>query len=280
VSGTGELGTMLRTWRDRMTPGQVGLPVNAPRRARGLRREELAVLTGISADYLVRLEQGRAAAPSAQVCAALARALRLSDTEQEHLFRLAGHADGAGIINRQIPASVRRLLDQLDDHPIAVYDAMWTLLTWNRLWAALLDDPSARDEAERNLLWQRFTGGSSRVVHTPDELARFEASLVGDLRAAAGRYPRDTRLHTLVAELRRVSERFRALWDANEIADHDQSTKAVEHPQVGRIEVDCDVLASLRGGLRVVIYTARPGTDAQSRLDLLAAIGTQAMTPS
>src|SRR5438477_8620329 len=199
---------MLRGWRDRMTPAQVGLAVNAPRRARGLRREELAVLAGISADYLVRLEQGRASAPSAQVCAALARALQLSDPEQAHLFQLAGHADGSGVISSQVPASVRRLLDQLDDHPIAVYDAMWTLISWNRLWAALLGDPSALDERDRNVLWRYFTGGPSRVTHNAAEQAAFEASTVADLRTAAGRYPDDRRLGSLITDLCRASDRF------------------------------------------------------------------------
>ena len=269
---------MLRTWRDRMSPGQVGLAVNAPRRTRGLRREELAVLAGISADYLVRLEQGRASNPSTQVCAALARALQLSDPEQAHLFRLAGHAGGDGVVSRQVPASVRRLLDQLDQHPIAVYDAMWTLISWNRLWAALLGDPSALDERDRNVLWRHFTGGPSRVTHTPAEQAAFEASTVADLRTAAGRYPADPRLAALVEDLCRASERFRTLWAAATVADHEQDTKVVEHPEVGRVALDCDVLATQRGDLRVVVYTARPGSDAQTRLDLLGAIGTQSMT--
>jgi len=269
---------MLRTWRDRMTPAQVGLAVNAPRRAQGLRREELAVLAGISADYLVRLEQGRASSPSAQVCAALARALQLSDPERAHLFRLAGHADGAGVASRLVPASVRRLLDQLDDHPIAVYDAMWTLISWNRLWAALMGDPSALDERDRNVVWRQFTDGSSRVSHTPAERAAFEASTVADLRTTAGRYPADRRITALVEDLCRASERFRTLWAAGTVADHEQSTKVIEHPEVGRVELDCDVLATQRGDLRVVVYTARPGSDAQTRLDLVGAIGTQAMS--
>ena len=275
--GARELGTMLRAWRDRITPEQVGLAVNAPRRARGLRREELAVLAGVSADYLVRLEQGRAANPSAQVCAALARALQLSDAEQSHLLRLAGHADAPGTIGRLVPASVRRLLDQLGDHPIAVYDAMWTLISWNRLWAALQGDPSGLGERDRNVLWRHFGGGPSRVAHDPAQLAAFEASSVADLRAAAGRYPDDPRLSALIDDLRKASGRFRALWAANAVADHDQDTKAVDHPLAGRLELDCDVLATQRGDLRVVIYTAAPGTDAQAKLDLIATIGTQDM---
>lgn len=272
-----QLGAMLRAWRDRISPAQVGLPVNAPRRAQGLRREELAVLAGVSADYLVRLEQGRASAPSAQVCAALARSLQLSDVEQEHLFRLAGHVDGNGILNRQVPASVRKLIGQLDDHPIAVYDAMWDLIIWNRLWAALRGDPSALDERERNVLWSHFVGGVRRAVYTPAERIAFEESLVGDLRTAIGRYPADRRLTLLVEDLSRASDRFRALWAANIVDRHDHASKIIDQPEVGRIELDCDVLTTQRGDLRIVVYTARPDGDAQAKLDLLATIGTQTL---
>jgi transcriptional regulator with XRE-family HTH domain len=280
VSGTADLGPILRAWRDRTAPTHVGIAVNAPRRTRGLRREELAVLAGISADYLVRLEQGRASAPSAQVCAALARALQLSDDEQAHLFRLAGHAGGTGVISRQVPASVRRLVDQLADHPVGVSDTMWTLISWNRLWAALLGDPSGRDERERNVVWRHFTGTPGRVVHTPAQRDAFEESSVADLRTATGRYPDDSRLRSLVADLRRESVRFRELWETYTVGAHEQATKAVEHPRVGRLELDCDVLTTQRGDLRVVVYTAPPGSEAREKLDLLGAIGTQSMAPS
>jgi hypothetical protein len=118
----------------------------------------------------VRLEQGRARTSSAQVCATLARALQLSDAEQAHLFRLAGHVDDSARIPRMIPASVRRIVDRLDGHAVGVYDAMWTLLSWNTLWAAVFGDPSGLDERERNTLWRHFTAGApARVRQSPDE---------------------------------------------------------------------------------------------------------------
>ncbi|HEX3787399.1 MAG TPA: helix-turn-helix transcriptional regulator [Pseudonocardiaceae bacterium] len=275
---THELGAVLRAWRDRLAPERAGLAVNAPRRASGLRREELAVLAGISADYIVRLEQGRASTPSAQVCAALARALQLSDAEQAHLFQLAGHTVDGRSISRFVPASVRRLLHQLDDHPVAVCDAMWTLISWNRLYAAVVGDPSALDDRHRNVLWRHFTGRPSRVSHSPAELAAFESSTVADLRTAAGRYPEDRQLAALITELSELSERFRTLWAARLVADHDQDHKTVEHPEVGSLDLDCDVLTTQRSDLRVVVYTAQPGSETQDKLDLLAAIGTQRMT--
>ena len=148
----------------------------------------------------VRLEQGRARTPSAQVCTALARALQLSDAEQAHLFRLAGHAHDTTRIPRMIPASVRRIVDRLDRHPVGVYDATWTLLSWNPLWAALFGDPSALDERARNTVWRHFTAGAmERVRQTPDEVRAFENSMVADLRATAGRHPDDPGLAALLA---------------------------------------------------------------------------------
>jgi transcriptional regulator with XRE-family HTH domain len=274
-----ELGTLLRGWRDRLAPADVGLAGSAPRRAAGLRREEVAVLAGISADYVVRLEQGRVASPSAQVCAALARALRLSDDEQAHLFRLAGHATGNGALSRLVPASVGRLLDQLDGNPVAVYDAMWTLLRWNRHFTALHGDPPGHDDPRgRNVLWRHFTGLPTRVRHTPAELVDFETSMVADLRAAAGRYPRDRALAALVDDLIEASPRFGTLWSQPTVVHHDQDHKIFDHPEVGPVEVDCDALTTQRGDLRVVVYSAAPGTDAHTKLALLATLGTQRLT--
>ncbi|PJT48366.1 XRE family transcriptional regulator, partial [Streptomyces albidoflavus] len=240
-----------------------------------LRREEVAVLAGVSVDYVVRLEQGRAAAPSAQVCAALARALRLSDTEQEHLFRLAGHAMEGGRISRLVPASVRRLVERTGERPVAVFDAMWDLLLWNPLWAALMGDFSALREADRNLLWLHFTSDSDCHIHGPGSPEALDASFVADLRRSAGRYPDDPRLHRLVERLSARSEPFRALWRRPEIAEHGPTVKRITHSEVGLLELDCDILRTHRGDLRIVTYSAEPGSPSDSKLALLAAIGTQ-----
>lgn len=280
MNGTGELAEMLRSWRSRLTPAQAGLAAHAARRTQGLRREELAVLAGVSIDYIVRLEQGRASTPSAQVCVALARALQLSDTEQAHLLQLAGHASGQGRISRLVPASVRRLLDRLDDNPIAVHDAMWTLMSWNTMWAALMGDPSAWDDKDRNLVWRHFTHCPTRSVFTPAEQDGFEISIVADLRLTAGRYPEDPQLHTLIQQLRRVSETFRSHWNAHVVADYAHAAKTIHHPEVGQLELDCDVLTTRHGDLRIVVYTAQPDSEAATKLALLATIGTQAMAPA
>ncbi|GHB26714.1 transcriptional regulator [Streptomyces clavifer] len=277
MSDSGELAAILRAWRERLTPHMAGLPANTARRTKGLRREELAVLAGVSVDYIVRLEQGRASAPSAQVCAALAQALQLGDTEQEHLFRLAGHATDGGRISRLVPASIRRLVERTGERPMAVFDAMWNLLLWNRLWATLAGDPSQVREADRNLLWLHFTGTSDCHLYGPGSAEALDASLVADLRRSTGRYPDDAQLRQLVARLDETSPRFRELWQRHEIAEHGPTIKRVVRSEVGTLDLDCDILTTQRQDQRILMYTAEPGSESDSKLALLATIGTQHM---
>jgi transcriptional regulator with XRE-family HTH domain len=274
----GELGAALRGWRDRVSPADAGLPAGRARRAPGLRREELALLAGMSADYITRLEQGRATAPSAQVLGALSRALRLSREEQDHLFRLAGQAPPrSGQISGQLTPSVQRLLDQLTGVPVGVNDAAWNLIAWNPLWAALTGDPSGKTGRDRNVLWGYFTGRHARVVRTAEETARFEESSVADLRSATARYPDDQDLRRLVADLRAASPRFEELWDSRVVGTHRDSHKTFDHPDVGLVTVDCDVLTVDGSDLRIIAYTAPPGSEAAEKLRLLSVIGVQAL---
>ena len=159
------LGAALRRWRDRLSPHDVGLPRRSGRRAPGLRREELAHLAGLSVDYVVRLEQGRATSPSAQVVATLARALQLQPPECDHAYRLAGLLPPApGTISTHVPAGVQRMLARLDEFPVGVFSADWTLLTWTPSWAALIGDPSARTPEQLNLVRAVFVDGPSGLA--------------------------------------------------------------------------------------------------------------------
>ncbi|NUS12955.1 MAG: helix-turn-helix domain-containing protein [Streptomyces sp.] len=271
---TTEFGHTLRRWRDRATPEAAGLTGGDRRRAAGLRREELAMLAGISVDYITRLEQGRSANPSEQVVEALGRALRLSGPEREQFFHAAGLVPpGRGTVPAYIPASVQRMLDRLSGVPVAVSDASWTLLLANPLYTALMGEYRGK---ERNAVWRTFLGsGGGWVVHTPRTLATLEVSQVASLRATAARYPADRRLRRLIAELRAGSERFAELWDARAVAEHDGSRKTVDHPQVGRVTLDCDLLQVEGSDLRVIVFTAEPGSQDAERLALLSVIGTQ-----
>jgi len=271
----GGLGALLHSWRDRLSPVDVGLPAGDGRRARGLRREELAALAGVSVDYLVRLEQGRAKRPSEQVAASLARGLQLSDAERDHLFMLAGLLPPSpGDVPSHIPPGVQRLVSRLGETPIAVFTASWDLLTWSPLWAALIGAPTTTGTVRPNLLRAHFTrtglGSSEMLLLTRSgRVEQFEASLVSDLRRVHGRYPGDRTVAALVSELLAASDRFRELWSSGDVSEHQSERKTVHNGLVGDVEVDCDVFTVAGTDLRIVAYTAAEGSEAAEKLDFL-----------
>ncbi|WP_205699585.1 helix-turn-helix transcriptional regulator [Conexibacter sp. SYSU D00693] len=273
-----ELARCLRTWRDRLSPAEVGLPAGGRRRAPGLRREELAGLAGVSLDYLARLEQGRATHPSASVVASLARALRLTDAERDHLQRLAGHApEGPGTIDRHLTPGVQRIVDRLADQPVLVMDAAWQVVAANPLAVALLGDWSGLPERERNVAWRHFGRFPICQVRTPEEDDRMAREIVADLHQVTARYPHDEPLRQLVADLRATCQRFAELWEARPVMPRHASRKTFDHPQVGLMTLDCDVLQTTNSDLRLVVYSAAPGSDDARALALLATIGLQDM---
>jgi transcriptional regulator with XRE-family HTH domain len=271
-----ELGSALRRWRDQVVPEMVGLPTSGRRRAKGLRREELAQLAGISVDYVTRLEQGRASHPSTQVIEALSRALRLSSDGRSHLFRLAGLVPpGPDTVSEYITPSVRRMLDRLTGSPVAVFDAAWTQLLANPLYTALMGEWHGSD---RNAVWRTFLGRGTRVRHTPESRAALRAGQVADLRRTASQYPADQRVRQLIAELRANSAEFDQLWESGAVGPHQSARKTIDHPEVGALTLDCDILSVAGSDLRIMIYTAEPGSQDAERLALLAVIGTQAFS--
>jgi transcriptional regulator with XRE-family HTH domain len=275
------LGEMIRTWRDRLPPSAVALPTGGrARRAAGLRREELAELAGVSVDYVVRLEQGRATAPSASVVGSLARALQLSGAERDHLYRLAHlvpPTDGA--ISDHIPPGVHRVLARLGDVAVAVYAADWQLIWWNRSWAALLGEPTGWPARLRNFARSRFPVDAAdpvRLARWPVievDRAAVDAAVVSDLRRATGRFPQDARLAELIRVLGEGNPRFAELWATGTVASHREDHKTIEHPSVGPIIVDCDVLTDGDSELKIVIMTAAPGSEDETKLRLAAIAG-------
>ncbi|PRY67457.1 helix-turn-helix protein [Glaciihabitans tibetensis] len=279
----GDLGSLLHSWRDRLSPVDVGFPAGAgagagagaARRAIGLRREELASLAGVSVDYLVRLEQGRARRPSTQVASALARALQLSDAERDHLFVLAGLLPPSpGEVPTHIPPGVSRLVARLGETPIAVFSAAWDLITWSPLWGALIGEPSADESVRPNLLRVHFRApGPAQtdpmILSRSGATARFEASLVADLRRVHGRYPGDRGVTALIKDLLATSPRFQELWASGDVSEHQSERKVVRNAIVGDIEVDCDVFTVAGTDLRIVAYTAATGSEAAEKLDFL-----------
>lgn len=273
------IGSYIQAWRHRLQPVDAGLPADSSRRTCGLRREELASLAGISVDYLVRLEQGRATNPSTQVLAALSRALQLTIEERDHLYTIAGQAlPRRSAMTSHMPPSVQRLVDRLADLPVAVYDPAWTIITWNAAWAGLMGDPSALSGRDRNLIWRTFTGKSTRVRKSDAEVDEFEANAVADLRRAVGTYPDDARLRQLVDELGKASSRFAKLWAERVVNTTGSNSKTIVHPEVGPITLDCDVLTVAGSDLRLVVYTAKPSSPDADRLRLVQVIGLQELS--
>ncbi|WP_157241197.1 helix-turn-helix transcriptional regulator [Catenuloplanes japonicus] len=253
-----ELGSALRAWRDRLSPADAGLPGTGRRRSPGLRREEVAELSGLSVDYLVRLEQGRAGRPSRRVAEALARALQLTETERDHLLRVAGIAPAAtNRVPRHVPPGVQRLVARLGEVPVAVFTAHWTLLTFNRPWQALL----GTSPVDGNVLHTIFAGGDlvPWPITSDRDPAEMAAAFVADLRAVRGRYPHDPELADLIAGLRVTSPAFAEAWDGGAIAEYRSERKTIHHP-AGPVTLDCDVLTVPGADLRVVAYTAAEGS--------------------
>ncbi|MBL1067685.1 helix-turn-helix transcriptional regulator [Streptomyces sp. 7-21] len=283
-----ELGAFLRSRRERIRPQDVGLPAGPRRRTPGLRREEVAVLAHISTEYYVRLEQGRAPRPSAEVLAGIAGALRLTDAESEHLHLLAGTAPSrTGRHRRDVRPSVLRLLERLPGTAAIVVSAVHEVLAWNDLAAALMEDFSRLTPRERNLAWRAFAGpaaertgpGDARLYGLSDG-SEFRRLAVASLRCALARYPADPDVARLVAELRETSSEFSRLWDQHEVRVAPMLTKTFHHPVVGSVTVDCDTLALTDRDQHLVLYSAPPGSRDAEALALLGVLGPAAAEES
>nr|WP_194818464.1 helix-turn-helix transcriptional regulator [Nocardia sp. XZ_19_385] len=277
-----ELAMVLRTARSRIKPADAGLAGGPRRQVPGLRREEVAQLAGLSVDYVVRLEQARGPKPSDQVLGALSRALRLSDSDRDLIFRLAGSdPPQAGRIPMAIRPSVLRLLDRMADLPALVLSAKSDVLAWNPLAAALFGDFSEWVPAQRNIMWQRFLGiGLDRLRMTPAEEAANAVDCVGCLRTVRAKYPKDPGLAQLIAELRSGSTRFDELWRAGRSGQLRSLTKTIAHPDLGTLTLDCDALLVPEADQTVVVYSAAPGTPSASALELLRVTGLQRFSPT
>ncbi|MFE7015513.1 helix-turn-helix domain-containing protein [Streptomyces sp. NPDC057651] len=261
------LGDFLRARRARVAPEHVGLSGGRRRRVRGLRREELAQLAGISVDYYVRLEQGRATQPSAEVVDALAGALGLDTAERGHLATLAGARRGPAPEARVSPM-LRRLLASMAGFPAFATNHRLDVVAWNALGAELiggLAEPARRD---RNNARYLFLDPASRVVHPEWEDRAAEA--VGQLRVWSGRYPDDTELAGLIAELTSHSAEFRRIWDSGEVVMCAAGRKRLRHPVAGLLALDFETLhvpaAPGETGLVVHVFNAGDGSEEAAAL--------------
>jgi transcriptional regulator with XRE-family HTH domain len=275
-----ELGAFLRTRRDRIRPGEVGLPQGPRRRVPGLRREEVAQLAGLSADYYTELERGSAKTgvqPSAQTLAALARALRLNGDERDHLFHLAERPipPSAHGPSAHVQPALLGLLDRLSNTPARVITDLHETLVENDLALTLLGRSPAHRGPAASLVYRWFTDPQAREIYPPEDHPHHSRVFVADLQAAAARRGRDAEVTKMVAVLRRRSEEFAALWDTHDVAVRRMDHKRIVHPMLGVIELDCHNLLSEDGRQRLLWFTAPPGSPGAEQLELLSVVGTQ-----
>ncbi|MCX5392824.1 helix-turn-helix domain-containing protein [Streptomyces sp. NBC_00094] len=274
-----ELSEFLRSRRARLKPQDVGLPeFGRHRRVPGLRREELAQLAGVSVAYYTRLEQGNGRNVSMEVLDAIARALRLSDTERAHLTHLAKPTvkkrQRAAIARPQrVRPGLAHLLDSMDGVPAFVLGRRLDILAWNRMARALLGDFAAWEPDERNMARMIFRDPNARDLYIDWECKAIE--VVSVLRLYAGCYPDDPQLLALVGELSVKSEEFRSLWAAHTVTDKGHGTKRLRHPLVGEMTLSYESLkvAGDDPDLVLVTYHAEPGSASADALRLLAQWG-------
>ena len=263
-----ELGNFLKARRARLSPEDFGMPRGARRRTPGLRREEVATLAGISADYYLRLEQGRNRNPSPQVLEALARVFGLDATATQYLLSLSAARPAAPRRPRRetVPPGIRQLLDVLD-LPAFVENRMFDVLAANRLATAL--SPATRPGENR--LRSVFLDAGEQDLH-PD-WARAAAGLVASFRASIGTDVEDPRIAQLVGELSLASEPFRQLWARHDVRALAGGPARMHHPQAGPLELRREKLSiGDSDGQLLVIYHAEPGSDSARSLALLGSL--------
>jgi MmyB-like transcription regulator ligand binding domain len=164
---------------------------------------------------------------------------------------------------------VQRILDRLADTPVAVFTASWDGILANSMWRALFGDPAERSGRDRNLVWRLFMSDRSLIARIPEEHQRFRSTMVSDLHDAAVRYPEDHDLAAMIRDLRTLSASFANLWDNYTVSRQLSGQKTIVSPAVGPVVLDCDILAAIDADLRIVVYTARPGTEDAEKLDQL-----------
>jgi len=272
------LADFLRRRRETLQPSDVGLPAGARRRAPGLRREEVAQLAAMSTDYYTRLEQRRGPQPSEQMLTSLARALRLSDDERDYLHRMAGHGAPDHVTgSAHVSPALLRVLDRLEDTPALVLSNLGETLVQNQLSAALLGDRSGFTGNDRSEFYRWFAHPETERLRYPEhDRERQSRAQVASLRVAHGMMGSRSRAGELVRALQKVSPEFAALWERHEVARRFEDHKTLIHPELGPIELDCQVLFTEDQSQCLLVLTAPPRSEGAEKLALLRVLGTQA----
>ncbi len=255
------LAAFLRTRRARLQPAEVGLPARSRRRTPGLRREEVAELANIGVSWYTLLEQGHDVHPSRQVLESLAQALRLTQAEEQHLFRLSGMERPSRMVREeaQITPALQRVVDALTPHPAFVIQRRWDVLTWNRAAELLFHFHEPYPPHSHNVVWRFFRREEARTFDLDWE--RQAHNLVAQFRADYARYPGDASFQELIADLQRSSPQFRLWWEQQDVRGLPDGPRAMQHPTLGLLEFDhVTFQTSSTADLRVKVYAASPET--------------------
>ncbi|SDE54280.1 helix-turn-helix transcriptional regulator [Glycomyces harbinensis] len=266
-----DLGKFLQARRARVNPAEVGLPEFDRRRVPGLRREELALLAGVSVDYYTRLEQGRAKRPSDQVLDAVARALRLDETTRAHLHRLAGNSRLSPVQSESgVRPSLQTMLAAIDSFPALIMNHRQDVLAANRLARLLYGGFGWDLESGPNFARLLFDDDSREFF--PDWATVCAGETVAQLRKMAALFPEDAQMTALIGELSVAHRDFAEFWARAEVKDCNIGWVRFDHPMVGLLQLYKDQFRVADGsGQMLVTLTASPGTDGYEKLALLGA---------
>lgn len=273
-----DIREFLTTRRARLTPDQVGLPdFGGRRRVPGLRREEVALVAGMSVEYYVRLERGNATGVSESVLEGISRALQLDDAERAHLYDLVRSANQGAQPSRRRPRtreqtvrpSVQQLLDAMDAVPAFVQNGRLDIIAINRLGRAVFSP--LYEEPRRPANFGRFVFLEPRAKQFYRDWHNAAHQTVALLRSEAGRSPHDRELTDLVGELATRSEPFRALWASHDVREHRTGIKSITHPVVGDLDLAYEAMdLTTERGLQLIAYSAAPGSPDHDSLQLLS----------
>lgn len=272
------LASFLRNRREALQPEDVGMPRGQRRRTSGLRREEVATLCNMSADYYSRLERERGPQPSQQMLASIAQGLHLSIDERDHLFRLAGHnPPPRGTSSEHISPGLLRILDRLADTPAEIVTELGETLRQTPMGVALTGDTTRFTGPARSMGYRWFTDPSARDIYAPEEHAFLTRMYAAGLRGLVTLRGPDSRAAYLADLLLDGSEEFRRVWDDHEIGIHPHEVKHFVHPEVGALELNCQRLVDPGQAHSLMVYTAVPGTESYEKLQVLSVIGAQSL---
>ena len=272
-----EVREFLATRRAKISPQQAGVPqYGQRRRVPGLRREEVASLASMSTDYYSRLEGGRGPQPSVDMLGSIARALRLTLEERDHLFVLAGHGTPPRSTRAcHVDPGMLRIMDRLHDTPALLLNRCGETVAQTPAHVAFAGEQTNFDGMERSEVYRWFVHPESRALYAEPELSTHSRLLVSMLRAVATADGPKSYAASIARTLQDLSPEFAAIWDAHEVVVAHSRTKRFRHPVVGELELYCEVIENRDQQQTLVVFTAEPGSVSAERLELLSVIGSQ-----